>query len=171
MSNLTENEIRKRAELALDRQAIGRQPVDAQAVADAHGIGVRFVSFDNTEPRRVSDNVAAFYDHEENVIYVNKEATGKEKNFLIAVELGKALLHPMWACSDKYEMSYRSKDALAPEAKDAQIFGRALLVVPGMLAPITQVWSYEKIATLAVIPWQEFQKEIHLIEAYRVARI
>lgn len=171
MTQITEFEVRKRAELALTRPGINIQPVDAQQVAEAHGIKTWFVDFTNEDPEHTAQRVAAFYDHDEQAIYVNKAVSGVEKNHLIAIELGKALLFPHWSAGDDYEISRRDAEANTQEAHLAQIFARALLVLPKMLAPILRVRTYPEVAKLCVIPWSEFKKEIPLIEAARATLV
>ena len=161
MPSYTEEQIRRKANYLVERLDGADGAVDAQKVAELYDISVLFADFDNNTKDRTGDKVAAFYCSAEEIIYVNNELDGREKNFAIAVELGKFLLHPDWVRDQKkYKLLRRSKSPKKQEELDAHLFARTLLVPRSYLTLILTTATLPTISKLFVLPPKELAKEL-----------
>jgi Zn-dependent peptidase ImmA (M78 family) len=138
-----------------------QKAVDAQIVAQAHGINVFFADFDDEAPSFVHSTLAGYYDHVENVIIINRAIDAREQNHTIAAELGKALLHPQWCQSSDYRISARDGVADTRPEKDALAFAGALLAPQADLQHFLPHLSFERLLDIFPMPASALENEIH----------
>lgn len=137
-----------------------KKAVDAQIVAQAHGINVFFADFDDEAPNFVHSTLAGYYDHIENVIIINQAIDAREQNHAIAIELGKALLHPQWCQGDDYRISARGSAPDTRPEKDALAFAGALLAPQDDLQHFLPHLSFDRLLEIFPMPASALKNEI-----------
>lgn len=155
--------IRTKAKQTLTLIGHNKQPLDAQLAAQAHGIKVFFADFDDDAPNHVHSTLAGYYDSADNVIVINRAIDGREQNHAIAVELGKALLHPEWSHSPDYRISTRNSTPETQPEKDAFAFAGALLAPQEDLRHFHPKLSFERLLEIFPLPAAALEKEIQLL--------
>lgn len=91
-------DVRKFAENLLKKHNVITPPINAENLAEAEGVNVRFLKFkDGAE-----DLVHGYYDHALSEIVVNRDDSPEEKLFTIAHELGHHLLHQEYSADADY---------------------------------------------------------------------
>jgi hypothetical protein len=113
-----------KARRVLTKLGIVKPPVDAEAVARTLGFNVVYATLDG----RDMANVLGFSDPADNTIYVTGASPFPVRQMTIAVELGKALLHPKWWRNEKAYRLRTTRGALYPQEFEAEWFALNLLV-------------------------------------------
>jgi Zn-dependent peptidase ImmA (M78 family) len=116
--------IKWKAQRVLAKLGITHPPVDAEAVANALGFRILNATLDGDDMA----NVIGFSNPEDRTIYITGARSFAERQMTIAVELGKALLHPSWWRNEKRYRLRRTTGPLYTEEFEAEWFALNLLV-------------------------------------------
>lgn len=126
-------------------------PVDAQIVAETHGIKVLFVDFEQP----VSSKVGSFYDPSERAIYINKALGGHQMNYAIAYELGMALIYKGRPDSDHGRVSPHTNhmgNENEPFWNSVDSFARHLLISKKLMERYAEIASTSHLAKIFAVP-------------------
>jgi hypothetical protein len=124
MNSLRKAIIKWRTRRVLAKLGIVKPPVDAETVARALGFDVVYASLEGED----MGAVLGFSNPEDRTIYVTKERSFADKQMTIAVEVGKAVLHPRWWKDEKQYRLRTLRGPLHPEEFEAEWFALNLLV-------------------------------------------
>lgn len=116
--------VKWKAQRILAKLGISKPPVDAEAVANALGFEVLDASLEGEDMAAV----LGFSNPEDRTIYVTRARSFADKQMTIAVELGKALLHPDWWKDGRRYRLRTLRGPLYPEEFEAEWFALNLLV-------------------------------------------
>ena len=141
--------VRKEAKRLLDKYKIISAPIDPEVIAEAEGVDVAYVDFDNT----VSDKISGVYDFETKTIFLNKSIPPNRMTFTIAHELGHAILHEEYAKSANYTAMPRKNyhDNKPDEEREADVFAACLLVPSNMLRKYKEFASNAELAKMFAV--------------------
>lgn len=133
----------------LHRQfALTAPPINPVKIARELGLAVHFVTFSNDY-----NNIAGFFDFEENAIYVNEQEYPLRQTFTVAHELGHSIMHKEWAASSEYQMLFRDgdHDGSDPHEKEANAFAAHLLVPRFLLDDYYEIYSPSQLSKLFAV--------------------
>jgi Zn-dependent peptidase ImmA (M78 family) len=114
---------KKEALELLKKFGIAEPPINPVDIAHNLGVKVLFVEFSDEY-----NDIAGFYDFDDDTIFVNKEEFPLRQTFTIAHELGHRVLHKEWAKSADYKVLMRQGTSDEPVEKEANTFAANLLV-------------------------------------------
>lgn len=133
-------------------------PIDPIDIAISLGVNVLFSNFGSF------DNVAGFYDSENNKIYVNKDELPHRQTLIIAHELGHIILHKDWTKSKDYKVLLRENLEFPSQNQhdnEASTFAVNLLVPKYLLNKYSNIASKSELAKLFVVSRVIIQKRLN----------
>lgn len=138
--------IRETAESLLDEYKVTSAPVNPQLLANALGLTVSYVHFNDD----LKDKLFGFIDLDDRKIFVNHDIKNSEKLFTIAHELGHFKLHRDWAESENYRvLTFQTyKDPQPKKEQEADAFASFLLIPRKILHRYENIASVEELSRL-----------------------
>lgn len=120
------------AERLIDKYGLVTPPVDPEAIAEAEGVEVVYVTFNGP----LNESISGYIDPMNKRIVVNRDQPPARKTFTIAHELGHHLLHRAYTESGEYQIFPRRNEypnGKPEEEREADAFAANLLVPMKML--------------------------------------